>query len=148
MPLALRNIILPWWIPELEHMLRSLNMVHFHLRITSRAHPLQIDFLLSMVWPLDNFDGPLEFHGHGSWSLYIVALRQLLPPTPLRAFRGRSIGRNSRFFEPDRKIIARPARLQKKHCLCILDGSLSTNPMLSALHLPCPKSNIYMCTYA
>ena len=32
-----------------------------------------------MVWHLDNFQGPLEFHGHGSWSLCKAALRQLLP---------------------------------------------------------------------
>ena len=31
------------------------------------------------------------------------------------------------FFEPDRKIVARPAQLRKKHCPCILEGRLTTN---------------------
>jgi hypothetical protein len=48
------------------------------------------------------------------------------------------------FFEPDRKIVARPAQLRKKHCPCILEGRLTTNPILSALHLQGLKFNIYV----
>ena len=42
------------------------------------------------------------------------------------------------------KIVARPAQLRKKHCPCILEGRLTTNPILSALHLQGLKSNIYV----
>ena len=42
------------------------------------------------------------------------------------------------------KNVARPAQLQKKHCPCILEGRLTTNPILSALHLQGLISNIYV----
>ena len=38
----------------------------------------------------------------------------------------------------------KPARKRKKHCSCILEGRLTTNPILSALHLQGLKSNIYV----
>ena len=34
---------------------------------------------------------------------------------------------------------------KKKHCPCLPDGHLFTNPILSALHFQGPKSNIYVC---
>ena len=37
-----------------------------------------------------------------------------------------------------------PARLSKNHCPCILKGHISTNSILSSLHLQGPKSNIYV----
>jgi hypothetical protein len=37
-----------------------------------------------------------------------------------------------------------PTQLQKKHCPCILEGRLTTNPILSALHLQGLKSKIYL----
>jgi hypothetical protein len=48
------------------------------------------------------------------------------------------------FFWTWPKIVARPAQLRKKHCPCILEGRLTTNPILSALHLQGLKSNIYV----
>ena len=37
-----------------------------------------------------------------------------------------------------------PCPLRKKHCSCILEGRLTTNPILSAFHLQGLKSNIYV----
>ena len=42
------------------------------------------------------------------------------------------------------KIVARPAQLRKKQCPCILEGGLTTNSILSALHLQGLKSNIHV----
>ena len=42
------------------------------------------------------------------------------------------------------KTAARPAQLRKKHCPCILEGRLITNPILSALHFQGSKSYIYV----
>jgi hypothetical protein len=50
------------------------------------------------------------------------------------------------FFQTHPKTDARPARKQKKLCSCILEGRLTTNPILSALHLQGLKSNIYIYT--
>ena len=33
--------------------------------------------MVPIVWPLDDFQGPLDFHGHGNWSLCEVALSLL-----------------------------------------------------------------------
>jgi hypothetical protein len=41
------------------------------------------------------------------------------------------------------EIVARPAQFQKKLDPCILEGRLTTNPILSALLLQVLKSNIY-----
>jgi hypothetical protein len=40
-----------------------------------------------------------------------------------------------------------PAQLRKKHCPCILEGRLITNPILSALHLQGLKPHIYIYIY-
>jgi hypothetical protein len=40
-----------------------------------------------------------------------------------------------------------PARCWKKHCPFILKGRLTTNPILTALHLQSSKSNIYLSIY-
>ena len=50
---------------------------------------------------------------------------------------------NQDFFNPIENCCP-PAQFWKNHCHCILEGHLSTNPMLSALHLQGPKSNIYV----
>ena len=39
------------------------------------------------------------------------------------------------FFSDPPETATRPARKRKKHCFCILEGRLTTNPILSALHL-------------
>ena len=60
LPLALLNITLQSWPgPKQEHMLWSLNMVHFHFTLNLRAHQLRQWISISR--------GPLEFHGHGAW---------------------------------------------------------------------------------
>jgi hypothetical protein len=43
------------------------------------------------------------------------------------------------------KTSVHPARLRENHCLSISEGHLSTNTILSVLHLQGPKSNIYKC---
>jgi hypothetical protein len=48
------------------------------------------------------------------------------------------------FFKPARKQLPAPPENEKKHCSCILEGRLTTNPILSALHLQGLKSNIYV----
>ncbi len=49
----------------------------------------------------------------------------------------------SNFSGPDRKLVhACPP--EKNHCPCIFEGHLSTNPILSAMHLQGPKSNLYL----
>ena len=46
-------------------------------------------------------------------------------------------------FQPTENCyLTRP--FKKKHCPCILEGHLTTNPILSALHLQGLKSNIYV----
>ena len=52
----------------------SSNMVHFHFTQSLRAHQLQNWILVSMVQPLDSFQGPLDSHGQGSWSMWKVPL--------------------------------------------------------------------------
>ena len=52
-------------------------------------------------------------------------------------------GWSSRNFWTRPKTAAHPAQLRKKHCPCIFENHLTTNPMLSALHLQSLKSNIY-----
>jgi hypothetical protein len=48
------------------------------------------------------------------------------------------------FFQTRPKTAARPAQKRKKLCSCIPEGPLTTNPILSALHLQGLKSNIYV----
>jgi hypothetical protein len=48
------------------------------------------------------------------------------------------------FFQTRPKTAARPVRKLKKNCSCILEGRLTTNPILSALHLQGLKSIIYV----
>ena len=40
LPLAPRIIILPWLRPKPKNMLQSLSMVHFHFKLSMRAHQL------------------------------------------------------------------------------------------------------------
>ena len=49
--------------------------------------------------------------------------------------------KNLRFFEPDQKLSHVPRR---KHCTCILEGHLSIDPILSALHLQGLESDLYV----
>ena len=55
-------------------MLLTLNMVHFHFTLSLRARLLQSWFLFPTVQPLFEYQGPLGFHGHGSWSMCKAAL--------------------------------------------------------------------------
>ena len=51
-------------------------MVQFHFILSFRAHHLQkLDSFFPMVWPLDDFQRPLVFHGLNSWSMCKAALR-------------------------------------------------------------------------
>ena len=50
---------------------------------------------------------------------------------------------NRKFLDPTEHCCP-PARYQKTHCSCIIEGHLPTNPILSALHPQGPKSNIYV----
>ena len=51
------------------NVLQSLNMVHFHFKLGLRVHQLQIWISISQVMHLDDLQGPLDFNGHGSWSV-------------------------------------------------------------------------------
>ena len=53
--------------------------------------------------------------------------------------RGSRPERNPIFLEPTENFCS-PVRLWKNYCPCILEGHLSTNPILSALHLQDPQS--------
>ena len=64
---------------------------------------------------------------------------------PLTNFQGdkSGLGKPSKlFFETGHNMLPIPP---KKHCPFILEGPLTTNPILSALHLQGLKSNIYIC---
>ena len=69
---------------------------------------------------------------------------------PLRAFGGGIFGqgqlphKETMIFWTHLETSTRFACFQKNHCPCILEGHFSTNPILSAFHLPGPKSNIYV----
>ena len=58
--------------------------------------------------------------------------------------RGSCPTKKSGFFWTRPKTSTRPTWLWKHHCPCILEGHFSTNPILSALQLQGPKSNIYV----
>ena len=47
-------------------------------------------------------------------------------------------------FEPNRKLLHAPPNFEKSILLAFLEGRLTTNPMLSALHLQDLTSNIYV----
>ena len=57
--------------------------------------------------------------------------------------RGRHPKINPYFLDPTKNLCP-PVRLWKNCCPCILEGHLSTNHILSALHLQGPKPNIYV----
>ena len=57
--------------------------------------------------------------------------------------RGSPQERNPNSLDPIKSFYL-PAWLQKNHCPCIFEDHLSTNPILSALHLEDPKSNTYV----
>ena len=49
-------------------MLQSLNMVHFHLTLSLRAHELKFGIsVFPTVWYVDDFQGGVDFHGHNLW---------------------------------------------------------------------------------
>ena len=51
-------------------------MVHFYFTQSLRAHQLQKNeclFSVVPVRPLDGFEGPLDFHGHGALGLCVRA---------------------------------------------------------------------------
>ena len=57
-------------------MLLFLNMVHFHFTVSLKG-PLIANSIFKfffMVWPLDNFQGALDFHGHNTWFMRKAAL--------------------------------------------------------------------------
>ena len=54
-------------------------MVHFHFTLSLRARLLQSWFLFPTVQPLFEYQGPLGFHGHGSWSMCKAALSSGVP---------------------------------------------------------------------
>ena len=62
--LAPRNIISPWWGQTYGAVLQ-----HGPLSRKTKFEGPWIGFLVFTVWPLDDFQGPLDFHGHGSWFL-------------------------------------------------------------------------------
>ena len=62
-------------------------------------------------------------------------------PLPHELFGEVDLGRGSR---QERNANFLDTRLRKYHCPCILEGHLSTSPILSALRLQSPKSNIYV----
>jgi hypothetical protein len=58
----------------------------------------------------------------------------------------REVSAPARIFSnpPENRCPSRPKKI-KINCSCILEGCLTTNPILSALHLQGLKSNIYIC---
>ena len=79
---------------------------------------------------------------------WIIIVENVKVPPPQQTFWGRNIRarpvalpENQDFVDPTKNYYP-PAQLRKNHCPCILEGHLSTNPILSALHLQGPKSNI------
>lgn len=44
-----------------------LNLVRFLFALRLRAHQMQNCISISIVQPLDDFQGSLNFYGHGSW---------------------------------------------------------------------------------
>ena len=56
-------------------MIWSLDMVYLHFKKTLRTHWLWNKiFDIPRDNLLDDFQGPLDFHGHGSWSVCKAAL--------------------------------------------------------------------------
>ena len=64
LPLAPRDIVLPRGGTELEHLLRSLNIVHFYFTISARAH--QLPNLISISHGMDGL--------WSSWSQLLVCV--------------------------------------------------------------------------
>jgi hypothetical protein len=56
------------------NMSQSLNMVHFHFTLNLRAINYKIGLLFPTVLASDEFQRPLELHGHGFWSMCKLAL--------------------------------------------------------------------------
>lgn len=57
------------------NMLRSLNTVHFQFKLSLRSINYSTNWIpIATSRPLDKFEGPLDFHCHGSWSVCKVAL--------------------------------------------------------------------------
>ena len=75
-----------------------------------------------------------------------------VPPTNFQGVRsGQGAALPTKFLPPPRFYSNLPenrcpSRLKtKKNCSCILKSRLTTNPILSALHLQGLKANIYIC---
>ena len=91
---------------------------------------------------------------HQSKNIEMKYKTHIKVPPPPRTYRGCQIraGQPSckhfapaqDFFKYDRKLLPTPPNFEKKHCSCIFEGHLTTNPILSALHLQGFKSNIYV----
>ena len=79
LPLALGNIILPLRELKPKNMLWSLNKVHFHFTLSMWAYQLQVEFLFLTIQPFEDFQEPLEFHGHGSWYVCKATLMLISP---------------------------------------------------------------------
>lgn len=52
-------------------------MVQTHFRFVESPSNYKSGVLVPMVWPLDGFQGPSDFHGHSNWFLCEVALSLL-----------------------------------------------------------------------
>jgi hypothetical protein len=50
-------------------------MIHFHFILGLRANQLQTKYLVLVLRLLDNIQGPLDSHGHDSWSLRKATIR-------------------------------------------------------------------------
>jgi hypothetical protein len=73
---------------------------------------------------------------------------------PLQTFRGKNIRigvaarlENQDFLDLTQIVGRPPTQLQKNYCPCILEGHLSTNPILSAIHIQGLESKIYVFTF-
>ncbi len=81
--------------------------------------------------------------------LHMEAIGCMMSPTkyPPSIYAGCQIRAGAAFLgkiSPNRKLLLDPSNFKKNHCPCILEGRLTTNPILSALHLQGLKSNIYV----
>ena len=94
---------------------------------------------------------PFEHYSKLRASTNLGILGRTLSSSP-RTFWGRKIRAGAAALQkililctrPKTAIPACPPDFKKNPCPCILEGHLLTNPILSALHLQDPKSNIYV----
>ena len=61
---------------------------------------------------------------------------------------GKFLFQSGKLLNPTENNLLAPSNFEKKkHCLCIFEGHLTTNPILSVFHLQGLKSNIYICIF-